>query len=62
MQLLQGNAEVQYQSARALMMEVPLVWEAEVQRIVNARAEVIGMTARERVPKCGHRLRLKRVD
>ena len=44
------------------MMEVPLVWETDVQRIVKDKADVIGMTKRERVPKPGHRLKLKSVQ
>lgn len=59
--ILQGAAETRYESARAAMMEVPLVWETDVQRIVKAKADVIGMTTRERVPKPGHRLKLKSV-
>jgi hypothetical protein len=44
------------------MMEVPLVWETDVQRIVEGKADVIGMRKRERVPKPGHRLKLKSVQ
>jgi hypothetical protein len=57
--ILQGAAEIRYESARAAMMEVPLVWETDVQRILKDRADVVGMTKRERVPKPGHRLKLK---
>jgi hypothetical protein len=60
--ILQGGTEVRYELARAAMMEVPLVWETDVQRIVKDRADVIGMTKRERVPKPGHRLKLKSVQ
>jgi three-Cys-motif partner protein len=60
--ILQGGAEVRYELARASMMEVPLVWETDVQRIVKDKADVIGMTTRERVPKPGHRLKLKSVQ
>jgi hypothetical protein len=42
------------------MLEFPLVWEGDVQRIVTARADVLGMKPRERVPKPGHRLRVKK--
>jgi three-Cys-motif partner protein len=55
--LLQERTEVDYKDARTLMLEFPLVWESDVQRIVRARAEVLGMKARERVPKPGHRLK-----
>ena len=60
--ILQEGAEIRYESARAVMMEVPLVWETDVQRIVTAKADVLGMTKRERVPKPGHRLKLKSVQ
>jgi len=59
--ILQGGAEVPYELARAAMMEVPLVWETDVQRIVKDKADVIGMAKRERVPKPSHRLKLKNV-
>jgi hypothetical protein len=62
MQVLQSGAEVQYESVRTLMMEIPLVWEADDQRIVKEKAHVIGMTKRERVPKPGHRLKLKSLE
>jgi hypothetical protein len=57
--ILQSGTEFRYESARAAMMEVPLVWETDVQRIVKDKADVIGITKRERVPKPGHRLKLK---
>jgi hypothetical protein len=60
--ILQGGAEVRYELARAAMMEVPLVWETDVQRIVKDKADLIGMTKRERVPKPGHHLKLKSVE
>ena len=60
--ILQGGAEIRYELARAAMMEVPLVWETDVQRIIKDKADVIGMTKRERVPKPGHRLKLKTVQ
>ena len=48
-----------YEDARTVMLEFPLVWESDVQRIVAERTEVLGMKPRERVPKPGHRVRLK---
>jgi hypothetical protein len=62
LRLCQGSAEMRYELARAAMMEVPLVWETDVQRIVKDKADVIGLTKRERVPKPGHRLKLKSIQ
>lgn len=61
MQALKSGDELQYESVRTLMMEVPLVWEADVQRMVKEKAHVIGMATRERVLKPGHRIKLKNV-
>jgi three-Cys-motif partner protein len=57
--LLRQRAEVDYEDARTVMLEFPLVWEGDVQRVVAARANVLGMKPRERVPKPGHRLKKK---
>lgn len=57
--LLQQRAEVDYEDARTRMLEFPLVWEDDVQRIARERAKVFGMKPRERVLKPGHRLRKK---
>jgi three-Cys-motif partner protein len=57
--LLDGQAEVDFELARTRMLEFPLVWEDDVQRIARARAEVSGIKPRERVLKAGHHLRKK---
>ena len=57
--LLAQGKEVDYGDARTAMLEFPLVWEPDVQRIVAKRTQVLGLKHRERVPKPGHRLRLK---
>jgi hypothetical protein len=57
--LLEQRSRVDYEDARTVMLEFPLVWEGDVQRVVAARADVLGMKPRERVPKPGHRLRKK---
>lgn len=54
-----AGKEIDYEEARAVMLEFPLVWESDVQRIVLARTAVSGMKPRERVPKPGHRLKLR---
>lgn len=58
-ELLEQRTDVDYEDARTVMLEFPLVWEGDVQRIVTARADVLDMKPRERVPKPGHRLRLR---
>ena len=58
-ELFKQGTDVNYENARTVMLEFPLVWEGDVQRIVMARADVLGMKPRERVAKPGHRLRLK---
>lgn len=57
--MLVGAIEVDYEVARAAMLECPLVWEKDVQRIVVEQCKVAGMGPRERVPKPGHRITLK---
>lgn len=57
--LLAQHKEVDFKDARTAMLEVPLVWERDVQQMVNVHAEVLGMKPRERVAKSGHLLRLR---
>lgn len=57
--VLAHTIEVDYEVARAVMLECALVWERDVQRIVLEQCNVLGMGPRERVPKPGHRIRLK---
>jgi three-Cys-motif partner protein len=57
--LLKQRGVVDFEDARSAMLEFPLVWEADVQRIVLVQATILGMKTRERVPKVGHRVRLK---
>ncbi|HWB17945.1 MAG TPA: three-Cys-motif partner protein TcmP [Vicinamibacterales bacterium] len=59
MELLKQRKEIAFEDARSAMLEFPLVWETDVQRAVLERATVLGMKPRERVPKVGHRVRLK---
>jgi hypothetical protein len=59
MTLLTQRSQVDYAEARTAMLEFPLVWESDVQRIVLEYTEVAGMKPRERVPKPGHRLTKK---
>lgn len=58
-ELLSRHSEIDFKDARSEMLEIPLVWERDVQRIVRANADVIGLKPRERVAKPGHRLRSK---
>ena len=57
--LLTRYGQIDFKDARTAMLEIPLVWERDVQQIVSSHAEVIGMKPRERVAKAGHRLRAK---
>jgi len=58
--LLTQDRQLDFKDARTAMLELPLVWEGDVQRLVVLNAEVTGMKPRERVVKPGHLLRLKR--
>jgi three-Cys-motif partner protein len=57
--LLRLQPEVPYEDVLATLLEVPLVWEADVRRIVlylrDARElDVVGLNPPERTPKKGH--------
>lgn len=58
--LLKQKTEVVFSEARATMLEVPLVWDADVKRVVADRCEILGLIGRQRVPKASSRLRLKK--
>ncbi len=58
-EILRKQVEADYDVVRTSMLEFPLVWERDVHRLVAENAHVIGLKPRERVPKPGHRLRMK---
>ena len=58
-QLLRRQPKVPYEDALATLLELPLVWEADVKRIVldlrgAGELDVVGLKPRERTPKKGH--------
>ena len=59
MQMLSSTDAVDFGYARAALLEIPLVWEKDVQRLVNAHADIVGLKPREHTAKPGHRLKRK---
>lgn len=58
-QLLATQPEVDYGHAQSALLQIPLVWERDVQRLAQEHARIVGLKPRERVPKAGHRLKRK---
>jgi hypothetical protein len=57
--LLQTNRVVPYEQALVALLEIPLVWESDVKRMIMelrdaGDLEVKGLKGRERTPKAGH--------
>lgn len=62
--LLQQRATIPYEQALASLLEIPLVWQSDVQALVlelrdAGGLDVVGMQPRERTPKPGHVLKRK---
>lgn len=56
---LQGRSEVDFESVLSVLLEIPLVWEKDIQEILRSmknagEIEVLGMKPRERTFKRGH--------
>jgi hypothetical protein len=57
--LLRRQPKVPYEDALAALLELPLVWEKDVKRIVldlrgAGELDVLGLNPPERTPKKGH--------
>jgi hypothetical protein len=64
--LLRRRPKVPYEDALATLLELPLVWEADVKRIIldlrdASELDVVGLNPPERTPKKGHLLVRKSV-
>lgn len=64
--MLQRQPKVPYEDALAALLELPLVWEADVKRIIldlrgAGDLDVVGLNPPERTPKKGHVLVRKNV-
>jgi len=64
--LLRRQPKVPYEVALAMLLELPLVWEADVKRIIldlrgAGELDVVGLNPPERTPKKGHVLVRKEV-
>jgi hypothetical protein len=65
--LLRRQPKVPYEDALATLLELPLVWEADVKRIILdlrgvGELDVLGLNPPERAPKKGHVLVRKNVS
>lgn len=60
LELLNQKVDVSFGDARVHLLELPLVWEPDVKRLVAEHAEILGLTGKQRVPKAENRIRLKR--
>jgi hypothetical protein len=65
--LLRRQPKVRYEDSLATLLELPLVWEADVKRIILDRRgagelDVVGLNPPERTPKKGHVLVRKNVQ
>ena len=49
--LLGQHIEIDFEDDRTAMLEIPLVRERDVQRIIKSDAEIIGLKPREKVAK-----------
>jgi len=59
--LLRRQPKVRYEDALATLLELPLVWEVDVKRIIldlrdAGELDVVGLNPPERTPKKGHLL------
>jgi hypothetical protein len=57
--LLHRQPKVRYEDTLATLLELPLVWEADVKRIIldlrdTGELDVVGLNPPERTPKKGH--------
>ena len=64
---MRRQPKVLYEEALAALLELPLVWEADVRRIIldlldAGELDVVGLKAPERTPKKGHVLVRKNIS
>ena len=57
--LLYGQPKVRYEDALASLLELPLIWEADLKRMIlelreAGELQVVGLNPPERTPKKGH--------